>query len=51
MVKLKTILDIRRAKADGTFPIMIRITNHKEVKYFPIGISTSKKQWDETTAL
>jgi len=46
MVKLRTILDTRRAKADGTFTILFRITNHKEVKYISFGISISKSQWD-----
>jgi hypothetical protein len=50
MVKLKTVLDIRRTKSDGTYPIVIRITNYKEVKYYTIGLSAVKKQWDESTA-
>lgn len=33
MVKLKTILDTRRAKSDGSFSILFRVTNYKDVKY------------------
>jgi integrase/recombinase XerD len=50
MVKLKTVLDTRRAKSDGTFNILFRITNHKEVKYLPLGVSVKESQWDEKTA-
>jgi integrase/recombinase XerD len=47
MVKLKTILDVRRAKSDGTYPILFRVTDHKDVKYITTGISIDKQQWDE----
>jgi integrase len=50
MVKLKTVLDIRRAKSDGTFNILFRITNHKEVKYIPFGISINEAQWDDKSS-
>jgi len=50
MVKLKTVLDTRRAKADGSFTILFRITNHKEVKYLPSGISAFQNQWDAKSA-
>lgn len=51
MVKLKTVLDVRRTKSDGTYPIVIRITNYKEVKYFTLGVAALKKQWDESTLM
>ena len=47
MVKLKTILDVRRTKSDGTYPILFRVTEHKNVKYITTGISVDKQQWDE----
>jgi hypothetical protein len=50
MVKLKTILDVRRAKADGTYTILFRITNHKEVKYLPFGVSIFQNQWDDKSS-
>lgn len=49
MVKLKTILDVRRAKADGTYSILFRITNHKQVKYIPFGLSVHENHWDSKT--
>jgi integrase/recombinase XerD len=51
MVKLKTILDTRRAKSDGTFPIMFRITNQKQVNYLSFGIAINKNEWDEKSSL
>jgi integrase/recombinase XerD len=51
MVKLKTVLDLRRAKADGTYSILFRITNHKEVKYIPFGLSVFETHWDSKTLL
>jgi len=50
MVKLKTLLDTRRSKSDGTFNILFRITNYKEVKYIPLGISVIESQWEEKSA-
>jgi Arm DNA-binding domain len=50
MVKLKTILDVRRAKAGGTYTILFRITNRKEVKYLPFGVSIFQNQWDEKSS-
>jgi len=49
MVQLKILLDTRRMKADGTYPIVIRVTNIKEVKYIPYGISVPKEKWDESS--
>jgi integrase/recombinase XerD len=46
MVNLKTILDTRRAKADGSFTILFRVTNHKDVKYIASGFSVFENQWD-----
>jgi hypothetical protein len=51
MVKVKTILDTRRGKAEGTYSILFRITNHKEVKYIPLGISVFENHWDNKTLL
>lgn len=51
MVKLKTILDLRTAKADGTYSILFRITNHKDVKYIPFGLSVFETHWDSKTLL
>ncbi|MGZ3764926.1 MAG: phage integrase SAM-like domain and Arm DNA-binding domain-containing protein [Mucilaginibacter sp.] len=51
MVKLKTILDTRRPKSDGTYPVMFRITNHKQVNYLSFGVSVTQAQWDDKSGL
>ena len=51
MVNLKTVLDIRRAKSDGTFNILFRLTNYKEVKYLSSGFSVHVGHWDPKNAL
>ncbi|RZK26564.1 MAG: hypothetical protein EOO43_02440 [Flavobacterium sp.] len=48
MVHLKVILDTRRIKSDGTFPIVYRIINVKDVYRMPAGISVKEEQWDIT---
>jgi integrase/recombinase XerD len=48
MVQLKILLDTRRVKSDGTYPIVIRITNIKEVRYIQYGISVPEDKWDAT---
>lgn len=47
MVQLKIILDTRRQKSDGTYPIMFRVTNIKQVNYISFGVSISEDHWDE----
>ncbi|MDP2412444.1 phage integrase SAM-like domain-containing protein, partial [Daejeonella sp.] len=48
MVQLKIILDTRRKKSDGTFPIMFRVTNFKQVNYLSFGLSITEGDWDES---
>lgn len=47
MVFPRLVLDERRAKANGTFPLVIRVTHQRKTATFPIGISISKQHWDE----
>lgn len=49
MIQLKIILDTRRKKSDGTYPVMFRVTNVKKVNYLSSGISVLSDHWDETT--
>lgn len=46
MVQLRIVLDTRRQKADGTFPLVYRITDVKKVWYIPSGISINQEHWD-----
>lgn len=47
MANIKTLLDLRRAKSDGTFNIIFRITDHKKVYTINSGISLPQYYWDE----
>ena len=49
MIQLKIILDTRRKKSDGTYPVMFRVTNVKKVNYLSSGISVQSDHWDEIT--
>ena len=46
MVHLKIVLDTRRKKSDGTYPINFRVTNVKKVHLIPSGISVIEADWD-----
>lgn len=40
-------LDTRRAKKDGSYPLILRMTHNRDTIALPIGISIPKKDWDE----
>ncbi|MBD2704707.1 site-specific integrase [Spirosoma sp. BT702] len=40
-------LDTRRAKKDGTYPIIMRLGHNAQTTSIPIGISIAEKDWDE----
>jgi len=46
MANVKTTLDTRRAKSDGTFNIIYRITHHKKVYTINSGTSILEQYWD-----
>jgi hypothetical protein len=45
MVQLKLILDTRRAKSDGSFPIIFRITQYKKIYTLATGFSVQINLW------
>ena len=45
MVQLKLILDTRRAKSDGSYPIIFRITQYKKIYTLPTGFSVQLNLW------
>jgi len=47
MANIKTLLDLRRAKSDGTFNIIFRITDYKKVFTINSGVSLQHNYWDE----
>lgn len=49
MVHLKTVLDTRRRKSDGTFPVIFRIANIKKVHVIQSGKSVKENDWDKQT--
>ena len=51
MVTLKLILDTRRAKADGKFPLKIHVSHQRKVKYISLNICLSPQQWNNADCL
>ena len=47
MANIKTLLDLRRAKSDGTFNIIFRIIDFKKVYTINSGVSLQQNYWDE----
>ena len=47
MVQLNLVLDTRRSKSDGTYPIIFRIIQFKTVYTISSGLSISKIHWDD----
>jgi integrase/recombinase XerD len=46
MVQLKIVLDTRRKKSDGTYPIIYRLTNVKKIHVLSSKVSILEEQWD-----
>ena len=47
MANIKTLLDLRRVKSDGTFNIIFRIIDFKKVYTINSGVSHQQHYWDE----
>jgi len=47
MANIKTLLDLRRAKSDGTFNIIFRIIDFKKVYTINSGVALPQNYWDE----
>lgn len=47
MANVKTLLDQRRTKSDGTFNVVFRITNNRKVCTINSGISIQQTFWNE----
>jgi integrase/recombinase XerD len=50
MVFPRLVLDERRIKQDGTFPLAVRVTYNRQTATFPAGISIGKQFWDEANS-
>ncbi len=44
---IKVSLDTRRAKADGTYPLILRLTHNRKTTSIKTGIHLKKEDWDE----
>jgi integrase len=44
-------LDTRRAKKDGTYPVILRLGHNAQTTAIPVGISIPQKDWDEKKRL
>jgi integrase/recombinase XerD len=49
MVTYKLALDERRAKQDGTFPLVVRVTFNRKVNAYQTGIYLKSEHWDKNT--
>lgn len=49
MVSYKLALDERRAKQDGTFPLVVRVTFNRKVSTYQTGIFLKSEHWDKNT--
>lgn len=47
MVQLKVIHDLRRQKADLTYPIYFRVTEYDKTIYLSTGYSINQEHWDK----
>ncbi|MBD1364448.1 site-specific integrase [Mucilaginibacter sp. ZT4R22] len=47
MVTYKLALDERRAKQDGTFPLVVRVTFNRKVNAYQTGIYLKTEHWDK----
>jgi hypothetical protein len=41
----KIILDLRRPKTNGLFPVKVRVTLNRVQKYYPVGLDLSEKDF------
>jgi integrase/recombinase XerD len=50
MVFPRLVLDERRIKKDGTYPLAVRVTHNRQTATFPVGLSVKKEHWDAQNA-
>lgn len=46
MVTYKILLDERRVKSDGTYPVIIRVTCNRQVRTINSGTNIQRENWD-----
>lgn len=51
MLTYKVVLDERRPKPDGKYPLIFRITHNRNTSNYASGIAIHKEQWDKEKSL
>jgi integrase/recombinase XerD len=51
MAAIKFVLDSRRARKDGTYPLVFRVTYNRQYFHIPIGVFIDKEGFDTETGL
>jgi len=51
MAAIKFVLDSRRARKDGTFPLVFRVTYNRQYFHIPSGVSINKEEFEPETGL
>lgn len=46
-VSITSVLDMRTVNKEGTYPIKIKVYYQRKPKYYSVGISMSKEDWDK----
>lgn len=49
-VYISVVLDTRKQLKDGKYPVKLRLTHHRNQKYYTIGMSLFKEEFDKATA-
>lgn len=48
---VNNILDQRRQKQDGTYPVKLRVTYQRQQRYYSTGINLTGEQWAKVNSL
>ena len=47
---MSTVLDRRRVKVNGKYPVKIEVVWNRKQKYFPTGVDMTEDQWNKASA-
>ena len=51
MATLNLVLDKRRVKKNGTYPVVFKLTANRKQAFIPTGISVNEQEYDEKNSL
>ena len=49
-ISVSTVLDRRRVKVNGKYPVKIEVVWNRKQKYFPTGVDMTEDQWNKASA-